>query len=168
MRGTNASSSAIPTPNSGSRNTSVSFDDQPSGSPDRPQCDATCSGRLGSAQRPNASARASARSPGIIFRMTGLSFLAPGWGHLDEMAHDVLEDGRIERVPDELPLPAGDHQLRLLEQLQVVRDRCPRHGELGGDLPGREVAVAEEGQDLAPGGIGEGTEGLVHGIKISV
>src|SRR5207249_8589051 len=47
-------------------------------------------------------------------------------------------------------VPSLGHQTRLLQDAQVLRDRGPRDVELRCDLPRRELAVADERQDLPP------------------
>src|SRR5688500_14477620 len=105
---------------SGSTKTAVDREDQPSGPPPRPQGGATAAGRFGSAQMPKASATRMATMPGMSFRMLA-SFLPPGGRDVEQVLDHVLEHRRIERVADELAVPSRQHQVGVLQDLQVMR-----------------------------------------------
>ena len=49
-----------------------------------------------------------------------------------------------------------------LEELEVLADCRLADGEGGGELVHRRIAIAQAGQDRAPGRVGEGNEGGVE------
>src|SRR5215210_290826 len=53
------------------------------------------------------------------------------------------------------PVASFAHELRLLQERQVLRDRRPRHVEVRRDLARRELVVPDEGEDPAPPGSGD-------------
>src|SRR6476620_2301768 len=60
------------------------------------------------------------------------------------------------------PVASLAHEPRLLEDAQMLRDRRPRHVEMRSDLAGGELAVADEGQDLAAPRTGDRFERCFH------
>src|SRR5258705_7767357 len=54
------------------------------------------------------------------------------------------------------------HEPRLLQNVQVLGDRRPRDVEMGSDLPGAELVVAHEREDLPPPGRGDCFECGLH------
>src|SRR4051812_9878664 len=77
-------------------------------------------------------------------------------GH--EVPYHLLEDGRVQPVADELPLALRRHEVRRLEDAQVVRHRRERDRELLGDLAGGEILLSQELEDLPSGWVGQGAE----------
>src|SRR4051812_6793468 len=73
-------------------------------------------------------------------------------GH--EVPHYLLEDRRVQPVADELPLALARHEVRRLEDAQVVRHRRERDRELLGDLAGGEILLGQELEDLPSRRIG--------------
>ena len=53
------------------------------------------------------------------------------------------------------------------EDPQVLGHRRPGEVEMRGDLPAGELVVAHEAEDLAPVGLGDGSEGGVHPLNVS-
>jgi hypothetical protein len=64
-------------------------------------------------------------------------------------------------------LAALGHEPGLLEHADVLRDGRARDVEVRRDLPGGELAVADEGQDVAAARLGEGVEGGLHSVYFS-
>src|SRR5205085_11319311 len=54
------------------------------------------------------------------------------------------------------------HEAGLLQDVQVLRDRRPRHVEVPRDLARGELAVADEREDLAPPGRRDRFQGGLH------
>src|SRR5438270_12030885 len=54
------------------------------------------------------------------------------------------------------------HEAGLLQDVQVLRDRRPRHVEVPRDLTRGELAVADEREDLAPSWRGDRSERGLH------
>src|SRR5437763_7893854 len=79
-----------------------------------------------------------------------------------EVFHDVLEDAHVELIDDLLADARGGDELRLAQDGEVPRDRGPGGVEVLGDLARGPRPVAQEPQDVAAGGVGEGAEGGVH------
>ncbi len=71
---------------------------------------------------------------------------------------DVLEDGGIERVEDELSPALGDHEIGTLEGVEVVAQGRSREGEVLLDLGYGEVPLPEKREDLASMWVREGFE----------
>src|SRR5262244_2902467 len=104
-------------------------------------------------------ASAAITSPNQRLRML-LSFPAEA-GH--EVAHDLLEYGRVEPVADVLPLPLRGDEVGRLEHAEVMRHRRKGHRELLGDLARCPILLGQELEDLAARRVGQGTEqGVVH------
>src|SRR5881275_947567 len=59
------------------------------------------------------------------------------------------------------------HEPRLLEDVQVLRDRRPRDVEVRRDLAGAELTVADEAQDRAPSRLRDGFECGLHVLYLS-
>src|SRR5262245_49864430 len=55
------------------------------------------------------------------------------------------------------------HEARLLQDVQVLRDRRPRDLEVRRDLAGAELVLPDEAQDRAPPRLGDGFECSLHG-----
>src|SRR3989440_1518878 len=55
------------------------------------------------------------------------------------------------------------HEAGLLQDVQVLRDRRPRHVEMPRDLTRGELTVADEREDLAPARRGDRSECGLHG-----
>ena len=79
------------------------------------------------------------------------------------MLNEVLEDGGVELVHDLLAVALGENEPRLAKAGEVARDGRPRGGKVIGNLPGGLRTIAEESEDLAAGGVGEGAEGIHTG-----
>src|SRR3954467_10025204 len=75
---------------------------------------------------------------------------------------DVLEDAHVELIDDLLADARGGDELRLAQDGEVPRDGRPGGIEVLGDLAGGPRPVAQEPQDIAAGGVGEGAEGGIH------
>ena len=58
--------------------------------------------------------------------------------------HDLLEYGGVELVVDEGALPALEHEVSLLQDLEVVGDGGCGHVEVGADLAGGKRSCAEQ------------------------
>src|SRR3989442_15446764 len=87
-----------------------------------------------------------------------------------ELLEEVLELGepfgtRPVKAPGAVASLA--HEPRLLQDVQMLGDRRPRHVEVGRDLAGAELVVADEGQDLAPPGRCDRFECGLHGGYLS-
>src|ERR1700681_2597740 len=53
------------------------------------------------------------------------------------------------------------------EHPRMLRPRRPAELEVRRDLPGGELIVPDEAEDLPPVGLGDGSEGGVHGLSVS-
>src|SRR5712691_1062941 len=60
------------------------------------------------------------------------------------------------------------HEPRLLQNVQVLGDRGPRDVEVRRDLPGAELVVADERENLPPPGRGDCFECGLHGSYVSI
>src|SRR5881409_1298731 len=141
--------------------TATSRLEKPSGVPLRFQCVATVGGSCGYAQIEIPTATTAIARPNQRLRMVLLPETS------DEVADDLLKDGRVEAVPDELAFALGSDEIGCLEDAEVVRDRRECDGELLGDLPGGQVLLRQELEDLPPGGVGQSAkQGVFHGIDI--
>ena len=83
------------------------------------------------------------------------------------------ERRRVEVVELVTAIPAGVHQARCLEQIEVLRDRLPRGRDLmPHDQPIADleeclaIAIGQFVEDLASSGIGQGLEHIAHAHSI--
>ena len=79
---------------------------------------------------------------------------------------DALEGGGRERAPAGPADLLRRHELRLLEQPDVLLHPGQRHAERLGELADRRAARAEPFEDGAAGRVGEGCERAVDGRRI--
>jgi hypothetical protein len=76
------------------------------------------------------------------------------------MLNQVLKYGRIQLVHDLLAVALGENEPSIAQRAEVTGDGSPGGREVLGDLAGALGPIAEEAEDLAAGGIREGTEGV--------
>jgi len=76
------------------------------------------------------------------------------------MIDEVLKDSGVELVHDLLAVALGENEPGVAKRAQVARDGRPRRWKLVSDLAGGFGPVPEEAKDLAPGGVGQRTEGI--------
>ena len=79
---------------------------------------------------------------------------------------DALEGVRRKHAPADAADLGRRHELRLLEQPDVLLHPGQRHAEGLGELADRRAARAEPFEDGAAGRVGEGREGVVDGVRI--
>jgi len=93
------------------------------------------------------------------------------WGDLrcvDPVEHvldDFLEYGRVQLVPNALPIALGQHEPGVPEDAEMSRDGRPRGREAFGNLAGRARSCSQELEDFATSGVGEGAEDVVHSVN---
>jgi hypothetical protein len=78
--------------------------------------------------------------------------------HVPELGEELLEIGEpFGTCPVQTPRAVASlaHEPRLLEDVQMLGNRRPRDVEVGRDLPGAKLAVADEREDLPPPGRGD-------------
>src|SRR6266566_6489994 len=94
---------------------------------------------------------------------------SPKAGH--EVAHDLLKDGRVQPVADELPFALGGDEVGRLEHAEMVRHRRERDRELLRDLARGKILGGQQLEDLATRRVGQSAkQRIVHGeifIQIS-
>jgi hypothetical protein len=78
------------------------------------------------------------------------------------MLDDLVEDGRVQLVPDTLSIALGQYEVGVAKDTEVTRDGSPGRRELVGDLAGCARACPKELEDLAASRVGEGAKGGVH------
>ena len=78
------------------------------------------------------------------------------------MLERVLEDSRVEGVDDELAIAPGQHQPRVAQDLEMMRDRGKGNGKLAGEFAGCAITITKQCEDPPATGVGEGAEGLVE------
>src|SRR2546427_12310872 len=86
-----------------------------------------------------------------------------------ELLEEVLELGKPFRtcpVQASRAVASLAHEPRLLQDVQVLGDRRPRDVEVGCDLAGAQLAVADECEDLSPSWCGDGFERGLHGFIV--
>src|SRR3982751_5338049 len=93
---------------------------------------------------------------------TGLVTTATGAEPGVEVFDDLFEDAHVELIDDLLSDTGRGDELRLAQDGEVARDGGPGGIEVLGDLAGGPRPVAQEPQDIAAGGVGEGAEGGIH------
>src|SRR6266566_109834 len=87
---------------------------------------------------------------------------SPKAGH--EVAHDLLKDGRVQPVADELPFALGGDEVGRLEHAEMVRHRRERDRELLRDLARGEILGGEQLEDLATSRVGQSAkQRIIHG-----
>ena len=59
-------------------------------------------------------------------------------------------------------LPLAGDQARALEHRQMLRDRRQRHLVGRGQVADRAIAIGQGDEDLPPGRVGQGGEGLIE------
>src|SRR6266850_2144455 len=82
-----------------------------------------------------------------------------------ELLEEVLELGKpFGTCSVQAPRAVASlvHEPRLLQDVQVLGDRRPRDVEMGRDLAGAELAVADERENLSPSWCGDGFECGFH------
>src|SRR5512133_4132179 len=87
-----------------------------------------------------------------------------------EALQEVLElDEPLRSRPVETPGAVASlaHEPRLLQDVQVLRDRRPGHVEVRRDLPGAELAVTDEREDLTSPRCGDRFQRGLHGDYLS-
>jgi hypothetical protein len=88
-----------------------------------------------------------------------------------ELLEEVLELGKpFGTCSVEAPRTVASlaHEPRLLQNVQVLGDRRPRDVEVGCDLPGAELVVAHERENLPPPGRGNCFQCGFHGPYVSI
>src|SRR6266480_4628552 len=107
-----------------------------------------------------ATATAAITRPNQRLRML-LSFPTKA-GH--EVAHDLLKDGRVQPVADELPFALGGDEVGRLEHAEMVRHRRERDRELLRDLARGEILGGQQLEDLATRRVGQSAkQRIIHG-----
>src|SRR6266568_9381010 len=89
---------------------------------------------------------------------------------LPELLEEVLELGEpLGTCPVQASGAVASlaHEPRLLQDVQVLGDRRSAHVEMRRDLAGAELVVADEGQDLAAPGSGDGFQRGLHSAYVS-
>jgi hypothetical protein len=76
---------------------------------------------------------------------------------------DFLEYRRVQFISDVLPVALGQYEVGVAKDAEVARDSSPGGREPVGDLARGARSGSEELEDLASGGVGEGSESGVHG-----
>src|SRR6185312_15838961 len=118
---------------------------------------------------------ASSRSTTVVVSVTAstllplLSFGFP-FECFEAVVPELVEE-RLERreplrahaVETPRSVPTLGHESRLLQERQVLRDRRPRDVEPRRDLAGRQLGVANEGEDLPTARPGDCSQGGFHG-----
>jgi DNA-binding CsgD family transcriptional regulator/tetratricopeptide (TPR) repeat protein len=87
-----------------------------------------------------------------------------------ELLEEVLELGKpFGTCSVQAPRAVASlaHEPRLLQDVQVLGDRRPRDVEVGRDLPGAELVVAHERENLPPPGRGNRFECSLHDCYVS-
>lgn len=79
------------------------------------------------------------------------------------MLNEIMEDRAVQLIHDLLSIALGEYELGVPKRSEVSGDRRPCRRKVVGDLARALGAVAEQAENLAPGGIGEGTEGVHPG-----
>src|SRR6476661_4832753 len=90
---------------------------------------------------------------------------------IPELLEEVLELGKpfgTYSVQAPRAVASLAHEPRLLQDVQVLGDRGPRDVEVGCDLAGAQLAVADEGEDLPPPRRGDGFECGLHEPYVSI
>src|SRR4051812_31972776 len=82
---------------------------------------------------------------------------------LEQRDQCLLEYGFVAAVDQRGPLALAHDEPGVLEHVEVAGQRRARQREAVGDLAGRQVALAQQAQDLAPGRIAQGFEDFVGG-----
>src|SRR6476660_8426177 len=88
-----------------------------------------------------------------------------------ELLEEVLELGKpFGTCSVQAPRAVASlaHEPRLLQDVQVLVDRRPRDVEVGRDLPGAELVVADEREDLPPPRRGDCLECGLHARYVSI
>src|SRR6185503_12470298 len=176
MRGSPRMSPQIASITMGMRNAPSRRDPYRSAVPSSPQCTGMLSGRREYAASDMRSA-ATTKASGSHLRILATSCAAAtgrvvaaafgGADPLEQVVDEVLEDGGVELVDDLLAAALGENEAGVAERAEVARDGGPGGREVLGDLAGRARSVAEESEDLAAGGVGEGAEGVHAGESIT-
>lgn len=81
-----------------------------------------------------------------------------------EVGRGILERRRVQRARAPLRVAPAHDEPRLLEHLEVLRDRRLAHVERFGEFGDRVDAGAQAIKDRPPGGVGEGAEDGVEGV----
>src|SRR5436190_8304904 len=85
--------------------------------------------------------------------------------HVPELLEELLELGEpfgTYPVQALRAVPSLAHEPRLLQDVQMLRNRRPGDVEVRRDLPGRELAVPHQGQDLASPGCSDCLQRGLH------
>src|SRR5438093_695413 len=90
--------------------------------------------------------------------------------HVPELLEELLELGEplgTRSIQAPRAVSSLAHEPRLLQDVQMLRDRRSRHVEVRCDLPRRELVAANQGQDLAPPRRGDGLQRGFHALNLS-
>src|ERR687887_913884 len=85
--------------------------------------------------------------------------------HVPELLEEFLEfHEAFGACPVQAPGAVASlaHEPRLLQDVQMLGDGRPRHVEVGRDLAGAQLLVANEGQDLSPAWRGNCLQRCLH------
>src|SRR6185503_5928891 len=148
---------------SGARNTPHGFGVKPSTTPwpfqwvgtrsgSRSYRNATAANESTTNPRPTSSARL------IVIDGLPCSFQLE---QIEQQRRHVLEHGGVQRVDDGLAAPFGAHEIRGLQDIEVVRERALRHVERLRELARRLRPAREELQHLSASRIGNCPENLL-------
>jgi hypothetical protein len=102
---------------------------------------------------------------GLQFALEGVEAAGPEGAGFLQPGVDFLQAPGIEGLDARLALGPGGNEAGVAQDLQVLRDRRGAHVELVDNLPGGAVALREQFDDAAAGGVGEGFE-AEHAPKI--
>src|SRR5690242_17760312 len=80
---------------------------------------------------------------------------------------ELLQTFRTGAVKALRALTPLAHETGLLEYTQVLGDRGPGHVEAGGDLACRQLAFADQLEDLPPPRFGQRLDGRLHGVTVT-
>src|SRR5204863_3113823 len=97
---------------------------------------------------------------GLDLASEGLEPLAPEF--IEERAQ-LTQALRAGSVDASRALAALAQETRVVQDPQVLRDRLPCDVEVRGDRSRGHFVVADEMQDLASSGLGDGIDGCLHG-----
>ena len=79
---------------------------------------------------------------------------------LREPEHDLLDDGGVQLVVDEVFFARFEHEIGLFQHAEVIGDRCARHLKVPGDFACAHAPAPEQQQDLPPRRVGKRFEGF--------
>src|SRR5438477_12888463 len=105
------------------------------------------------------------RTAGYHLRIALASGFAGWLDPVEQVFDEVLEYRGVELVDDLLAISLGDDEPRIAQNGEMARNGRPGARKGLSDLPGRARPVAQQAEDVAPGWVGEGFEGIVHGTR---